>query len=317
MFLDESVFGRKCFWMSFFFSNLDESVPNHCWLAGFQNSETSYFQSHVHFDDSVESIADPDIEDGESQKILTSPLYAQKALERPDAMVVQEREVSAQNTQADRKGSLRSHSSEGQEALEKPNASFSSEQENLIRCSVFRNANLSNLRGSLLEGNKDHMFNQARSDLAKQELHVESLNECIGDLQQQTEVQRLALQNSQNGFVESGREQGRLQEELILKEQVLRNTQIRNMHEMGEIKRAQEQRVDEVSVQKLKENHETIQQLTSQLQQMQDQMNSMSDSGDFPRCGTELQWKIVSRFQSTCDDSEFSLFAQPRQKIAA
>ena len=37
------------------------------------------------------------------------------------------------------------------------------------------------------------------------------------------------------------------------------------MHEMREIGTAQEQRVDEVSVQKLRENHETIQQLTSQL----------------------------------------------------
>ena len=53
------------------------------------------------------------------------------------------------------------------------------------------------------------------------------------------------------------------------------------MHEMGEIKRAQEQRIDEVSVQILREHHETIQQLTSQLQQMQEQMNSMNDSGDF------------------------------------
>ena len=34
-------------------------------------------------------------------------------------------------------------------------------------------------------------------------------------------------------------------------------------------------------MQKLRENHETIQQLTSQLQQMQEQMNSMNDSGDF------------------------------------
>ena len=51
---------------------------------------------------------------------------------------------------------------------------------------------------------------------------------------------------------------------------------------MGEIKRAQEQRIDEVSVQTLRDNHETIQQLTSQLQQMQEQMNSMNDSGDFP-----------------------------------
>ena len=66
-----------------------------------------------------------------------------------------------------------------------------------------------------------------------------------------------------------------------MKDKVLRNTQIRNVHEIGEIKRAQEQRTDEVSVQKLRENHETIQQLTSQLQQMQEQMNSMNDSGDF------------------------------------
>ena len=47
------------------------------------------------------------------------------------------------------------------------------------------------------------------------------------------------------------------------------------------MKRAQEQQVEEFSVQKLRENHETIQRLTSQLQQMQEQMNSMNDSGDF------------------------------------
>ena len=125
------------------------------------------------------------------------------------------------------------------------------------------------------------MLNQARLDLAKQELHVESLNKCIGELQRQTEEQRLAPQDAQYGFVESRRQQVRLQEELSMNEKVLRNTQIRNMHEKGEIKRAQEQRTDEVSVQKLRENHETIQQLTSQLQQMQEPMNSMNDSGDF------------------------------------
>ena len=46
----------------------------------------------MHLDDSAESIADFDLEDGELQKMLTSPLYAQKALEKPAAMVVQERE---------------------------------------------------------------------------------------------------------------------------------------------------------------------------------------------------------------------------------
>ena len=53
------------------------------------------------------------------------------------------------------------------------------------------------------------------------------------------------------------------------------------MHEMGRVKRAQEQQVEEFSVQNLRESHETIQLFTSQLQQMQEQMNSMNDSGDF------------------------------------
>ena len=60
---------------------------------------------------------------------------------------------------------------------------------------MFRNADPSKLRGSLLEGNKDHLLNQARSDLTKQELHVESLNKCIGELQRQTEEQRLAIES--------------------------------------------------------------------------------------------------------------------------
>ena len=50
----------------------------------------------MHVDDSVESIADSDLEDGELQKMLTSPLYVQRVSGKPDAMVVQEREVSAQ-----------------------------------------------------------------------------------------------------------------------------------------------------------------------------------------------------------------------------
>ena len=48
-------------------------------------SETSYIQSQMHFDDSVESIADSDLEDRELHEMLTSPLYAQKTLGKPDA----------------------------------------------------------------------------------------------------------------------------------------------------------------------------------------------------------------------------------------
>ena len=71
----------------------------------------------MHFDDSAESTADSDLEDGELQKMLTSQLYAQKASGKPDAMVMQEREVCAQYTQSRSKGKFEVSSSEGQKAL--------------------------------------------------------------------------------------------------------------------------------------------------------------------------------------------------------
>ena len=156
-------------------------------------------------------------------------------------MVVQEREVSAQT----------SHSSEDQRASGRPAALFSSrcnEQRTQMWSSVFGNANPSNFSGtllegnnhagpsnlgrSLLEGNKDHLLNQARSDLAKTDVHVESLKKCVDELQKRTEAQNGALQDVQNEFVQSPREQTRLQEELIRKEKALRDTQNRSMHKL-------------------------------------------------------------------------------------
>ena len=89
------------------------------------------------------------------------------------------------------------------------------------------------------------------------------------------------------------------------------------MHEMGEMKRVQELRVDEVSVQKKRENPETIQKLTSQLQEMQEQMVFMKDSGEFQEVESNHSARVSSRFQSTNSDSKFSLHAEPRQTPAS
>ena len=72
-----------------------------------------------------------------------------------------------------------------------------------------------------------------------------------------------------------------MQEELSMKEKALRETQIRNIHEMGEEKRAQELRVEEFFASKLRESQETTRRLTSEMQEMQEQTNSMNDSGEF------------------------------------
>ena len=175
-------------------------------------------------------------------------------------------------------------SSQDPSAPVKPAALFSfgnEEPGNQFKSSVFRNADPSNVGRSLLEGNKDHLLIPAKSELMRQEHQVGSLNNCISELQQHAHAQRLELQDAQHRHIESRREQVRPEEDLSMKEKVLRDTQIRSMHEMGQMKRAQELRVDEVSLQKLRENHETMQKLTSQLQEMQEQMRSMSDSGEF------------------------------------
>ena len=56
--------------------------------------------------------------------------------------------------------------------------------------------------------------------------------------------------------------------------------------------RAQELRVDEFSVQKLRESHDTIQRLTSKMQEMQEQMNSVNDSGEFQEMESNHSGKI-------------------------
>ena len=95
-------------------------------------------------------------------------------------------------------------------------------------------ADPTNVGKSLLDGNKDHLLGQARCEHMKQEHQVGSLNNCISELQQQAYAQRLELEDAHHGYIESRREQVRLQEELSMKDKVLRDTQIRNVHELGE-----------------------------------------------------------------------------------
>ena len=197
--------------------------------------EMSYIHSQMHSDyDSPESIADSDFEDGELRKLLASPLYIQgredhessrrpTASGKPEAVRMQKRGASAQRIQADhsRRESLMSSSSQEPRAYGKLDAMFSSRSHELgsqYDNSFFKFAYPSNLGRSLLDGNRDHLLTQARSELMKQGHKVGSLNNCIGDLQPQAYAQRLESQDAQHGFVESRREQVRLQEELIVYE---------------------------------------------------------------------------------------------------
>ena len=108
------------------------------------------------------------------------------------------------------------------------------------------------------------MLAEARSELMKQQNMVESLHPCIGDFSGKLLLSGWNWRMPIIGYEESRREQVRLQEALVMREKALGDSQIRSIHEMGELRRAQELRVDEFSVQKLRESHDTIQRLTSQ-----------------------------------------------------
>ena len=93
------------------------------------------------------------------------------------------------------------------------------------RKSITLNSNPVHAAKSLLDGNRDHLFAEARSELMKQEYKVESLNTCICELQRQTHSQRLELEDAHFGYEQSRRQQVRLQEDVVMRDKALRNTQ--------------------------------------------------------------------------------------------
>ena len=77
------------------------------------------------------------------------------------------------------------------------------------------------------------------------------------------------------------RDQLLLQEELSEQNRDLRETRIKSLHEMEELRRVQELRIDEFSRRRLIENQDTINEVTARIQELQNEVNSMNDSRDF------------------------------------
>ena len=101
-----------------------------------------------------------------------------------------------------------------------------------------------------VEGNKDHLLNRGRTDLARREIHVESPNKCINDLQKERrhkighckkyKTKVLNLVENKLDYIRNYCEKRKLFE--ILRFKVC--TKLEKM------KRAQVQQVDEMSIHK-------------------------------------------------------------------
>ena len=132
-----------------------------------------------------------------------------------------------------------------------------------------------------LEQQRDIQLAEVKSEVLKQECKVDTLINCIREIQRQAHSRRLELDSVKCGYEESRREQARHDEELARREKARRDTRIRNIHEVPELKRALAMRIDKFSIHKLRESHASIQELTSQIEELQERMNYVNVSREF------------------------------------
>ena len=117
---------------------------------------------------------------------------------------------------------------------------------------------------------------------SKKECRADFVDSSVRDLQRQLDSNRLEIYCTNQSYEESREEQARLHEEFAQRERVLRVTQIRSIHEVGELKKAQEMRTDEFSRHELRQSHATIQELTShKYRSRRKRKTFLNDSGGF------------------------------------
>ena len=196
---------------------------------------------------SIATPPDSDLKDEQLRKMLASPLYFRERVENEgqaqayhserESLMIQ----SSRNPEVSGKLDAVFHATVNRVKTLFPKEVMNRETDSRVVFVLFLDLLTRQMLGNhFLMETRIICSNQAKSELMKQEHQVGSLHSCIDELQQQAYAQRLELEDAHHGYVESRREQLRPQEELSMKETALREIQIRHIHEMGEMKRAQE-----------------------------------------------------------------------------
>ena len=142
---------------------------------------------------------------------------------------------------------------------------------------------------------KEQILAEVRTEIQKHQLQAHSHRRCIQELNAIIDSQRREIDHTIASDEQSRRDQLLLQEQLSEQNRDLREAHIKSFHEMEDLKRVQELRIDEFSRRRLIENQDTILELTARIQELQNEVNCMNDSRDFKDA---TQWTIP-RSQST------------------
>ena len=140
----------------------------------------------------------------------------------------------------------------------------------------------------LFERQTEQILAEVRSEIQKHELQAESGKRSIQESTGIIDSQRMEIDHTFTGCEQSRRDQLLLQEELSEQNRDLRETRIKSLHEMEELKRVQELRVDEFSRRRLIENQDTINEFTARIQ-------------DYARVWPHAHFRTPNPIQKTTD----------------
>ena len=127
---------------------------------------------------------------------------------------------------------------------------------------------------------KEQSLTDFRAEIHKHEFQADSDRRSIQQSSGISESQRREINHTLACDEKLRRDQQLLHEQLSEQNRDLRETRIKSLHEMEELKRVQELRVDEFS-RRLIENQDTINELTARFQELQNEVNCMNVSRDF------------------------------------
>ena len=226
---------------------------------------------------------------------MSSSSHFRAIASRPAAVFSHERK-SSQESHSDREGISLAH------------RAVRGENESLSRLSESENDTK-----FILEEQRDQLLSEAKSEVRKQECRADFLDCAIRVLQRQIHSSRMEIDHTN---LAPRRELARLHEELAQRERALREPHTKSIHEVEELKRAQEMRIDEFSRHGLRESQATLRDLTLQITGAARKSELYERFCSIPRCRINLQWEIIPRSQPIGSCSKPSIYVEPRLEAA-
>ena len=133
----------------------------------------------------------------------------------------------------------------------------------------------------LLERQKEQILADYRAEIQKHEFQADYDRRNIPKLNGVIESQRGEIYRAHQGDEQHRRDQQILREQLLAQNRDLREAHEKSLNEMEELRRVHESRVDEFSRRRLIENLDTILELTSKIEELQNEVNFLNDSRDY------------------------------------